>query len=57
MTSARLAAARKQREDNELLARVQAYLDVHESKPRGELLAAIAIILMLVGVFAVLHLS
>ena len=45
------------REDNDVLDRVQAYLDEHESKPRGELLAAIAFIALLVGAFYVLTLG
>lgn len=43
------------RADNALLDRVQAFLDEHASKPRGELIAAIAFIAMLVGAFYVLH--
>lgn len=45
------------RDDNELLSRVEQWLSENESKPRGELLAAIAIILALVGAFAVLTLA
>lgn len=45
------------RDDNNLLLRVEGYLSEHESKPKGELIAAIAFIIMLVGLFAVLHLA
>lgn len=44
-------------DENKLLAQALAWCEAEESKPRHELLAAIAVIVGLVALFGVLHLS
>ena len=45
------------RADNDLLRRAEEWIAQEERKPRDELLSAIAVILMLLGTFAVLTLG
>ena len=45
------------RADNDLLKRAAEWIAAEERKPRDEIIAAIAVILMLVGAFAVLTLG